>query len=74
MGCVDNFHSLRHSFSDACREAQVPAQIRESLTGHTVGSRISSGYSEGYPLTVLAHWTARVEPLGPGASEDPKAK
>lgn len=25
--CSHNLHSLRHSFSDACREAQVPAEI-----------------------------------------------
>ncbi|HEX2255183.1 MAG TPA: site-specific integrase [Afifellaceae bacterium] len=64
-----NFHSLRHSFSDACRQAGMPAEIRESLMGHQVGNRISSGYGEGYPLAVLAQWMARMEPLGPAATE-----
>jgi integrase len=57
------FHSLRHRFADACRNAGVPHEIMARLMGHTVGSRVSAGYGTGESVSVLASWLAKVQPL-----------
>lgn len=46
------FHSLRHSFKDACRAAMVPEEVHDALTGHRTSS-IGRGYGSGFPLAVL---------------------
>lgn len=42
------FHSFRHKFKDECRDAGVPEQINDQLTGHyqpTVASKYGAGAS-----------------------------
>lgn len=61
-----NFHSLRHSFQDACREAGVPADVSDALMGHARGNRHSRAYGDGYSLAVLASHLSRVDPIDQG--------
>jgi integrase len=42
------FHSFRHTFKDMCRDALIPRDIHQALTGHakqTVGDTYGKGYS-----------------------------
>ncbi|MHB1240653.1 MAG: site-specific integrase, partial [Gammaproteobacteria bacterium] len=42
------FHSLRHSFKDFCRDALIPRDLHQALTGHakqTVGDNYGLGFS-----------------------------
>lgn len=42
------FHSFRHNFKDMCRDALIPRDIHQALTGHakqTVGDTYGKGYS-----------------------------
>ncbi len=48
------FHSLRHTFKDLCRDAGVPKELHDRLTGH-VSSDVGDGYGSGtYPIRPLA--------------------
>lgn len=48
------FHSFRHSFKDACRDARVPLVEHDAITGHRSKDDASSGYGgEQYPLKPL---------------------
>ena len=59
MGITDTrktFHSLRHTFKDLCRDAGIPKEIHDRLTGH-VSSDVGDGYGHGsgtYPIRPLA--------------------
>lgn len=46
------FHSLRHKFKDACRDAAISRDVHDALTGHVDGS-VSGRYGEGASLRVL---------------------
>lgn len=54
------FHSLRHSFKDACRDAGLGEEIHDALTGHTNGS-VSRGYGSGHSLKFLAQAMAKIK-------------
>ncbi len=57
------FHSLRHRFIDACRNAEVPLDVAERLTGHAPANRVHGAYGLGHaPQTLLRH-LARVDPF-----------
>jgi integrase len=48
------FHSLRHTFKDLCRDAGIPKEIHDRLTGHA-SSDVGDGYGSGtYPIRPLA--------------------
>lgn len=46
------FHSFRHTFKDACREAGLPRDVHNALTGHTSGG-VDEGYGLGFSVRVL---------------------
>ena len=47
------FHSLRHSFKDACREAGIAEDLSDAITGH-VGGGVGRNYgNEHFPLGPL---------------------
>lgn len=49
------FHSFRHTFKDACREAGINPEIHDSLTGHAPNANEGRSYGgEDYPLKPLA--------------------
>jgi integrase len=42
------FHSFRHTFKDLCRNAKIPRDVHEALTGHakqTIGDTYGTGFS-----------------------------
>ena len=43
-------HSLRHSFKDMCRDAGVPEDLHDFITGHSGGDS-ASNYGEGHSLS-----------------------
>lgn len=44
------FHSFRHTFKDLCRDASIPKEIHDRITGHT-SSDVGDGYGAAtYPL------------------------
>lgn len=53
------FHSLRHTFKDACRAAGIEEAVYDALQGHK-GASVGRTYGLGYPLPVLAEAMARV--------------
>jgi len=59
------FHSLRHSFKDACRAAGLPEEVHDALTGHVSGT-VGRRYGTGFPLRVLAESVAKVSYPGLG--------
>jgi len=52
-------HSARHSFKSACRDAAVPEEIHDQLTGHVTAS-VGRSYGLGASLSVLAEWVAKL--------------
>ena len=46
------FHSLRHNFKDAGRNAEIDKALVDALQGHTDGS-VSGSYGSGYSLKAL---------------------
>ncbi|MEJ2646033.1 MAG: site-specific integrase [Gammaproteobacteria bacterium] len=51
------FHSFRHTFKDLCRNARIPRDIHQALTGHaeqTVGDDYGQGFSIGVKYEELA--------------------
>jgi integrase len=53
------FHSLRHSFKDACRAAKVPEEAHDALTGHMTSS-VGRRYGSGFPLNVLSEYVTQL--------------
>jgi integrase len=56
------FHSFRHSFKEACRNAEVGEEIHDALTGHS-GGGVGRTYG-GVPLRVKDREIAKVSYLG----------
>ncbi|WP_042443048.1 DUF6538 domain-containing protein [Azospirillum sp. B510] len=54
------FHSLRHTFKNLCREAQIPEEVHDSLTGHS-GGGVGRRYGGRPPLRVLADAVAKLK-------------
>lgn len=57
-------HSWRHRFKDLCRDAGVPKDVHDRLTGHAEGD-VSGSYGSGHGLPTLAA-AIRALPLPPG--------
>jgi integrase len=47
-----SFHSLRHTFEDACRAATINGEIMDALQGHAEGGQ-RDRYGSGYPIGIL---------------------
>jgi integrase len=54
------FHSLRHSFKDACRDAGVSEDVHDRLTGHANGG-VGRSYGRGASLPVLAEAVSKIK-------------
>jgi len=57
------FYSFRHNFSDACREAGLPDELKDTLMGHAKSSKDSTGrsYGIGYSLKNLYEAISLIE-------------
>ena len=53
------FHSFRHTFKDACRNARIPTDTHDQLTGHK-GVGVGRDYGEGSSLSTLAAAVAQI--------------
>jgi integrase len=58
------FHSFRHTFKRACRDAEISKDVHDELTGHSGGADVGSGYGRTgdgrFSLTVLNNAIQRV--------------
>lgn len=55
------FHSLRHSFRDAMRDAGFPRSVEERLGGWKTSSNdVMDGYGQGHRLETLQEWIGKV--------------
>jgi integrase len=52
-------HSFRHSFKDLCREAEIPKDLHDFITGHSGGDS-ASHYGEGHSLKTRKRALERV--------------
>jgi hypothetical protein len=43
-------HSFRHSFKDLCRNAEIPRDLHDFITGYS-GEDSASNYGQGHSLT-----------------------
>lgn len=55
------FHSFRHTFKDACREAEVTEEIHDALTGHSGGGVGRQYGGRQFPLSTLVKAMAKVQ-------------
>lgn len=55
------FHSFRHTFVDACREAGISEEVFKELVGH--GGGVTSRYG-GYSIVKRDEWLQRVDYSG----------
>lgn len=51
-GAKTSFHSFRHNFEDACRDAEAPPEVMNTLQGHGE-SGMAARYGKGYVLRKL---------------------
>lgn len=58
-GKKTTFHSFRHNFEDACREADMPSEVMNTLQGHGEDG-MAARYGKGYVLRKLDEWMQRV--------------
>lgn len=58
-GVRKTFHSFRHGFKDACREAGVPEDVRDQLCGHK-NPTVGRGYGSGHSFKMLAAWVSKI--------------
>jgi integrase len=59
------FHSLRHNYRDALRDAEVPLEISQALGGWSDGKRGEDHrYGKGYKPTTLTKWIAKIDYSG----------
>ena len=52
-------HSLRHRAQDRLRAAGCPQDVRWAILGHEEKT-VAAGYGEGFPVTMLAKWMAKI--------------
>ncbi len=58
------FHSFRHTWVDACREAYIPRDIMERLGGWRAPGSAMGGYGEGLRPSLVALEVAKIEYAG----------
>lgn len=54
------FHSFRHTFKRLCRDALIPEDLSDFLTGHAGNATVGRGYGQGFGLKALADAMAKV--------------
>lgn len=54
------FHSFRHSFKDLCRDADLPKDVHDQLTGHSAAD-VGSGYGLGRAIANLDRHMRRIK-------------
>lgn len=60
---TNSFHSFRHSFEDACRDARVSKEVMDALQGHSEQG-MSGRYGGGFSLELLAEEIRKIQYRG----------
>ena len=58
------FHSFRHTFKDMCRDALIPSEIHDALTGHTNEpdeKNVGNTYGKGFSLETKLRQIGRIK-------------
>lgn len=55
------FHSFRHNFRDACREAKLDEEISDALMGHTDSGRQGRDYGSDFPIRRLQEEICKIK-------------
>ncbi len=55
------FHSLRHSFRDACREADIGEELADALMGHSSRGKTGRHYGKSFSLSKLHEAICRID-------------
>ncbi|GLR80129.1 site-specific integrase [Azospirillum oryzae] len=63
------FHSLRHSFITACRNADMPETMEHTLSGHSGSSVVHDGYGSKQEVPNRKRWLDKVDFAVPALSE-----
>jgi integrase len=58
-----SFHSIRHAFKTAARNAGVPEEIQAALMGHVQGTTVAARYGEAQAAAILAPYLNKVDPF-----------
>ncbi len=58
-----DFHSFRHTFKDACREANIPEGLQRQMMGHEAKD-VADGYGSGYSRRATTEAIAKVKIVG----------
>ncbi len=54
------FYSFRHTFKDLCRDADIPVDVHDQLTGHAPANRGGS-YGLGRAVAQLAKHLSKID-------------
>jgi integrase len=54
------FHSFRHTFKDLCRNAGIPKDVHDQLTGHAPAD-VGGSYGLGHAIVMLADHMRRID-------------
>ncbi|MDC6292687.1 DUF6538 domain-containing protein [Ralstonia pseudosolanacearum] len=66
------FHSFRYLFKDLARDAGVPEDVQDAITGHAGGNRVARGYGGlTYPLAPLVAGMKRIKVVGLSLPQPP---
>lgn len=55
------FHSFRHTFKRMARDAGLPEEMHDAITGHAGGGGVGRGYGRGFGLPAMAAGMAKIE-------------
>lgn len=58
---VKVFHSLRHTFITACRNAMMPETMEHTLSGHSSSHAVHDGYGSRQEVPLRLKWIAKVD-------------
>jgi integrase len=61
-----SYHSLRHNWANACRDAKVSDPIMQALGGWSSNTGTAGRYGSGFSAEVLAEEIAKIQPLPNG--------
>ena len=61
-----SYHSLRHNWANACRDAKVSDPLMQALGGWSSNTGTAGRYGSGFSAEVLAEEIAKIQPLPNG--------
>ena len=61
-----SYHSLRHNWANACRDAKMNDPIMQALGGWSSQSGTAGRYGSEFDVAVLAEEIAKISPLSDG--------